>query len=276
MTKQPGVFNIPRVARQKSKTGIYHIMLRGANRKDIFHDDKDRIRYLNTMNKYKNGGAFKVYGWCLMNNHIHLLLQEGKATTADILKRIGVSFVGYYNRKYNATGHLFQDRYQSEAVEDDSYLLTVVRYIHQNPVKAGIVQRPEDWPWSSCSGYYGRNIFPPGLLDRELVLDMFSQSLHPVSTAIEWFKAFNETENDDACLDNFERVRFTDEQAKIEIEKAVSPLEIVQIKGLSKSQRDEILVKIKSINGITQRQAAKIIGVSPNQVYKAESKRIRK
>ena len=251
-------------------------MLRGANRKDIFHDDKDRIRYLNTLNKYKNNGkAFQVYGWCLMNNHIHLLLQEGKLTVADILKRTGVSFAGYYNRKYNAMGHLFQDRFKSEGVDGDAYLLTVVRYIHQNPVKAGMVQHPADWPWSSCSGYYGRNIFPPGLLDRERVLDMFSQSLHPISTAIEWFKAFNEAENDDTCLDDFERVRFSDEQARREIEKAISPLEIAHIKGLPKNQRDEILVKIKNINGITQRQTAKLIGVSPNQVYKAENKRVR-
>lgn len=89
-----------------------------------------------------------------MNNHVHLLLREGNEEISTTMKRIGVSFVWHYNLKYGTTGHLFQDRFKSENVETGRYLLTVIRYIHQNPVKAGIVQRPDQWKWSSCIDYY--------------------------------------------------------------------------------------------------------------------------
>lgn len=115
---------MPRQARGKSEIGIYHIMIRGANRQEIFHDDEDRLRFLDTLNKVKITSEMNVYGWCLMNNHFHLLLKEGNQDISIIMKRLGVSFVWYYNQKYKTTGHLFQDRFKSENVETDKYLLT--------------------------------------------------------------------------------------------------------------------------------------------------------
>lgn len=137
---------MPRTAREKSKSGIYHVIIRGANRQEIFHDDQDCLRFLETLERYKSKTEIKIYGWCLMNNHIHLLIEEGKEELATTMKRIGVSFVWYYNWKYNTTGHLFQDRYRSEKVESNEYLITVNRYIHQNPVKARLVRKPYERP----------------------------------------------------------------------------------------------------------------------------------
>jgi putative transposase len=152
------VIEMPRNARVKSRSGIYHIILRGANRQEIFHDDEDCIKFLDTIEKYKMKSEVGVYAWCLMSNHAHLLIREGNEDISITMKRIGVSFVWYYNWKYRTTGHLFQDRFKSECIETNKYLLTVTRYIHQNPVKAGIVDRPDQWRWSSCLGYYGKNI----------------------------------------------------------------------------------------------------------------------
>ncbi|MDO9536683.1 MAG: transposase [Bacillota bacterium] len=257
---------MPRIARRKSESGIYHIIIRGTNRQEVFHDDEDCIRYLDTIARYKTEVGFRVYGWCLMGNHIHLLLKDGEEEIANIMKRIGVSFVSYYNCKYNTTGHLFQDRFKSEAIEQDKYLLTVVRYIHQNPVKAGIVKRPADWKWSSCSEYYGENVYHSELLDNELVLGLFSGNR---DTAIEWFKKFNEAENKDICMDDSGIVRLTDEKAREEIKKAISPLGIVEIKSLSINERKELLSRIKIIKGVRQRQAARILGISQNLIFKA-------
>ena len=145
---------MPRRAREKSESGIYHIILRGANRQEIFHDDDDSTRFLETIEKYKKQVEIIVYGWCLMSNHLHMLLGEGKEELSITMKRIGVSFAWYYNWKYRTTGHLFQDRFASEIVDSDVYLMTVIRYIHQNPVKAGLVKCPLDWKLSSCAGYY--------------------------------------------------------------------------------------------------------------------------
>ncbi|WP_280617153.1 transposase [Heyndrickxia oleronia] len=135
------MIKLPRGARVKSRSGIYHIMLRGVNKQEIFHDDEDCITFLDMINRYKEKAELTVYAWCLMNNHVHLLLKEGNEDISITMKRIGVSFVSYYNRKYETTGHLFQDRFRSENVESMRYLLTVIRYIHQNPVKAGMVQQ---------------------------------------------------------------------------------------------------------------------------------------
>jgi len=259
---------MPRRAREKSESGIYHIMVRGANRQEIFHDDEDNLRFLETLNKIKTTSEIKVYGWCLMGNHVHLLLGEGKEDIAVTMKRIGVSFVWYYNQKYKTTGHLFQDRFRSEKVESDEYLLTVIRYIHQNPVKAQIVKRVEQWRWSSCLGYYGNKVYPEGLLDNDFILKMFSEDKN---IAIERFKQFNELENDDNCLDDLvnERARLTDEEARQEILNLIGKIGIAQVKSLPKIERDKILQKVKKIKGITQRQAARILGVSPSLIFKA-------
>ncbi len=250
---------MPRTARRKSETGIYHVIIRGANRQEIFHDDEDRIRFLETLERYKRKAGIKIYGWCLMDNHIHIIIKEGIEELAITMKRIGVSFVSYYNCKYGTTGHLFQDRFRSEVVESNEYLITVIRYIHKNPVKARLVKLPLDWKWSSCSGYYGEKSYPQGLLDSELILGLFSEEKE---VAIERFREFNEEDNEDKCLDDVIIRRLRDEEVRVEIEKIISGVNIAQIKSLPKVQRDKIIRNAKCIEGVTQRQLARILGVS--------------
>ncbi len=143
---------MPRIARQKSKSGIYHIMLRGTNRQEIFHEDEDNIRLLETLDRYREKNKVKVYGWCLMGNHAHLLIEEENDDLSIIIKRINISYAWFYNWKYNTIGHLFQDRYRSENIEDNQYIMTVLRYIHQNPVKAGMAKKAGEWKWRSYQG----------------------------------------------------------------------------------------------------------------------------
>ena len=258
---------LPRYARKKSNSGVYHVIVRGANRQEIFHDEEDRIKFLETLNKYKIKTAMKMYAWCLMGNHVHLLLKEGSESISVVMKRLGVSYAMYYNWKYRTTGHLFQDRFKSENVETSNYLLTATRYIHQNPVKAGIVHYPHEWKWSSCLGYYGKESYPPNLLDPHYLLNMFSPD---ISIARMRFKEFNERKNNDQCLeDNIYSKRLSDEEARMEIRKYLGSLEIPHVKSLPKEQRNKVLRKIKGIDGLSQRQAARILGISPNLVFKA-------
>ncbi len=140
---------MPRQARRKSDSGIYHVMLRGINRAAIFLDDEDRRMFITTLTKALKPSqpglpeteqpvGAEVLAWCLMDNHVHLLLREGSDGLSLLFKRFGVSFTAWYNRKYQRTGHLFQDRFRSEPVDDDSYFLAVFRYVCRNPDKAGI------------------------------------------------------------------------------------------------------------------------------------------
>ncbi|MDP4182041.1 MAG: transposase [Bacillota bacterium] len=257
---------MPRRAREKSESGIYHIILRGANRQEIFHDDEDHMKFLETIFKYKCKAEAEVYGWCLMSNHVHFLLKEGEEELSITMKRIGVSYAWYYNWKYNTTGHLFQDRYLSENINSEEYLLTAVRYIHQNPVKAGLVSNAANWNWSSYQGYLGKYIYPQGLLNKELVLGIFSKD--PMA-AITRFKIFNEEINNVKHLDDHVKRRLTDHEAKEEILKVITSDEIIHMKSLAKQERDKLLGKIRRIEGLTQRQAARILGISPNLIFKS-------
>ena len=120
---------MPRQARRKSKSGIYHVMLRGINKQVIFEDEEDSLKFLETLKNYKAISGYKIFAYCLMSNHIHLLLKVEKENLDLIIKRIAGSYVYWYNWKYHRSGHLFQDRFKSEPVEDDMYFLTVIRYM---------------------------------------------------------------------------------------------------------------------------------------------------
>ena len=130
---------MPRQARKKSKSNIYHIILRGINQQIIFEDSEDYTRFIETLDRYKAVSGYNVFAYCLMSNHIHMLIKAEKEEPDLIMKRIECSYVYWYNSKYYRSGHLFQDRFRSEPVETDEYFLTVLRYIHQNPIKAKLV-----------------------------------------------------------------------------------------------------------------------------------------
>lgn len=249
---------MPRSVRTRSKSNIYHIMLRGINREDIFEDEKDIKRFLETLNKYKEVSGYNIFSYCIMNNHIHILIREQSESISDTIKRISSSYVFWYNKKYERCGHLFQDRFKSEAVESDEYFLTVLRYIHQNPVKAGISKNISDYRWSSYREYIGNT----EIVDIDFTLDMFS---HDRKKAIELFKNFNTQNNNDMCLEDEEKVRVSDSEVKDYLKKLgiTDPKELRQ---LEKSKRDVIIKKTKLLKGVTIRQLSRMTGISKSVI----------
>ena len=146
---------MPRAARRKSESGIYHVILRGMNRQQIFYDEEDYAYFIHLLDRFQDISHYELYAYCLMGNHIHLLLKTGEEPLDRVFRRIGASFVYWYNLKYQRVGHLFQDRFRSEPVEDDQYFLTVLRYVFRNPVKAGLCTKPEEYPYSNIREYIG-------------------------------------------------------------------------------------------------------------------------
>lgn len=132
----------------KSTTGIDPVVLKGLDGRNIFLDDSDRSLFMDKLTKARETGGFQLYGYCLMDNHVHLLIKEGEELGTSI-ERITVGYVQLHYNKYGRTGHLVQNRFSSEAVEDDQYLMMVLRYIHRNPLKAEMVSRLKGYPWSS-------------------------------------------------------------------------------------------------------------------------------
>ena len=247
---------MPRQARKKSKTGIYHIMLRGINQQQIFEDSEDFEKFLQVLNDCKAISEFKIFAYCLMGNHIHLLIQEIKEPIEQIMKRIATRFVYWYNIKYQRVGHLFQDRFKSEAVEDDAYFLTVLRYIHQNPIKAGICKKPQDYQHSSYNEFLGITY----LINRDFVFDMIDK---------EQFIVFNNEKTFDKCLDIEDNplIKVTDEQAQRIIEKYSKCRNVAEFQNLDIKSRDKYLKKFKE-NGLSIRQISRLTGVSFNVVRK--------
>lgn len=138
--------------RVRSESGIYHVILKGMDGRSLFYDGEDRNVFMDKLRRAQEIGGLEVYAYCLMDNHVHLLVKEGEELGISI-KRITVGYVLFHNKKYGRTGHLFQNRYHSEVVADDRYLLAVTRYIHRNPVKAHLVSDPAEYPYSSYKNY---------------------------------------------------------------------------------------------------------------------------
>ena len=253
---------MPRVARIKSSTGIYHIITRGINQQNIFASDDDYERFLNTLTRYCRKSACEIYAYCLMDNHIHLLLREGQETIATTMKKIGTSYVYYYNWQYNRKGHLFQDRYKSEPVEDDAYFLTVLRYIHQNPLKAGITDDLASYSYSSYTEY----IEKVKLINATFALNMFQQDR---DKAIGEFIHFHDQPNDDQCLDITEkRDTFSDKTIRQIVFKKYH-IEVAALPNTKPETQQKILKYLKELNGCSIRQLARLTGLTVNQIVRA-------
>ena len=144
---------MPRRAREKTETKTYHIMVRGVNKQLIFLDSDDRYRFIDILKRYKKACNFELYAYCLMGNHVHIVLKENDIPLETIFKKINTSYVVYFNKKHQRSGHLFQDRFKSEPINSDAQLLQTVRYVHRNPVKAGLCAAPSDYFFSSYMDY---------------------------------------------------------------------------------------------------------------------------
>lgn len=247
---------MPRQAIKKSSSGIYHVMLRGINKQQIFEDEEDCEKFLWTLKDTKEKSGFKLFAYCLMGNHIHLLIKEEKEPLEQIFKRIGGRFVYWYNIKYQRVGHLFQDRFKSEPVEDDAYLFTVIRYIHQNPIKAKLCENAEDYKFSSYKEYTDKK----WIVDTEFILDIMP---------LDEFAAFNNEENMDKCLEIEEKeaVRLTDEQAKAIIELCSGCKNVTEIQSLPKAEREKLIEDLRN-KGLSIRQMVRLTGTSKGLIEK--------
>jgi putative transposase len=252
---------MPRQARQQSQSRIYHLILRGINKQVIFEDDEDRARFMWCLQYYKELSQYKMYGYCLMNNHIHLLIKEGKEPIAKTMKRIGVSYVSWFNRKYGRCGHLFQDRFKSEAVESDEYFLMVLRYIHQNPMKTGEVKKIAAYHWSSFREYLGEN----RLVDTDFAMGIFSPE---PEIAVDRFRRFMNEKAEDIGIMVHGTYKLTDQEAKLAIQKTAKLTIPAELQMMEKGKRDEILRQIKQIDGISTRQIARLTGITQSVIVR--------
>jgi REP element-mobilizing transposase RayT len=154
---------------------VYHVMNRGNAGENIFRSNRDREKFLEYIEKATERFLLNVHAYCLMNNHFHILLETQKSNLSRALQWCSVSYAGYFNRKYGRIGHLLHGRFKSILVDADEYLKQLSRYIHLNPVRAGLVKQPVDYPWSSYPIYAGE-VTTTDWVETEWLLSQFGKT----------------------------------------------------------------------------------------------------
>lgn len=208
---------------------------------------------LQTLDILKKEMSFEIYAYCLMSNHVHILLKENE--TGDIsliMKRLLTKYVRWFNIKYDRSGALIANRYKSKPVEVDEYFLALIRYIHQNPVKAGIVSKAEEYPWSSYLQYINAI---EGVADKEFVLSMI---------LVKDFAKFHEEMEFETFTVN-DKKRLSDDEIRREIIKKYN-IEPNQIINFDRNKRNTLIKELKERYSI--RQIERITGISRGIVYK--------
>lgn len=163
---------MPRSLRPALVHGTYHIAAHGVGEDIVFRDDADRAMYLSLLQQHAASGGVRILAYVLMSNHIHLVLSTTETNLSSFIRRVHGIYGARFNHKYARSGHLFGGRFYSDPVETDEHLLASTRYIHRNPVKAHMVERPEHYAWSSYRAYLGTE--PDGFVETQPVLAYFS------------------------------------------------------------------------------------------------------
>ena len=248
-----------RTRRILSESGYYHVTARGNGRQVIFECDDDRRTFLTMASEATKRHNITVIAWCLMSNHVHLLLRDGSNQLSKMMHTLLGSYASYFNRTYGNVGHVFQERFNSSPIESDSYLLETVRYIHNNPVKAGICV-VEDYPWSSFHEYIAGGT----LAKTSYVLG--------ICGGMEPFIEFSKSNTPSPASLKEPRIRLLDNSAvaiaNSILEKTHPGKLVSEIKALPKERRDVYLIELRKA-GLSVRQVQSITGIGKHIIKEA-------
>lgn len=240
-------------------------MLRGINQQNIFEDYEDFGKFLELINqvihpKDELGHPLPprctFYAYCLMTNHVHLLIREGAEGLASVIKSIAISYAIYFNKKYQRKGQLFQDRFKSEPVNDMAYFIQLIRYIHQNPIAAGLVRQAKDYTWSSYREYegYATGLMPvcttQHVLTRISREDLIALINEPLPKALRILD-----------FDCNASVRVSDEEVRDYLSEVCGIGNITEVQHLPTEQRNDIIQRLREF-GASIRQLSRMTGVS--------------
>ena len=224
----------------------------------IFEDDGDRRYFISVLGECKKASGFKLHAFCLMPNHVHLLIEPAEEPLEIIFKRLGSRYAVWYNRKYQRVGHLFQDRFRSENVETDTYYMTVLRYILQNPIKAGIEAHPGNYRWSSYLAYERKK---GSLTDTDYAEKLFGN--HEVLMTF-----LQESNNDEAMDEPKYQWRMTDEEAKEVMFRISGCSSVSSFQALDSATKKEYARQMY-LEQMSMAQIARLAGMSKTTIMNA-------
>ena len=243
--------------RKRSVSDIYHVMIRGVNKQLIFEDDQDHHVYLKYLHE-NMGASVELLAFCLMGNHVHLLLHADIYDLSRFMQTTNHLYAIYYNRKYDRVGHLFQDRFQSEPINSDGYLIRVICYIHNNPNKAGI-GKMDTYRWSSFREYLGA----PGFCNTSYAMKYFKNE----QNYIEMHRAYSDENGPNSIeLEKMERSKWSDKHAIEILKEMLEEFGTAGTHGLSKDKRDEVICAMRR-RGMSERQISRLTGVGRRIIH---------
>ena len=254
---------MPRTPRKLSESGIYHVMLRGIDRIQLFYDDDDHRAFLERLAHNKDRYGYSLLAYALMGNHVHLLIQEGRSGISSEIKSIATSYAHWHNNRYERSGYLFQGRFKSEAITGDAHLLAALRYILNNPVKIGL---PINY-WTSYNDYMSSANKENTLTDTTFVLKMFSERPDEAKRLLAEFLT-DAVDEKLAFIEDEQKVRHKDADA-IEIIKELAQVRYCgEVASMDRNDRDLALAMCKE-RRLSVRQLSRLTGVNRNIVQRA-------
>lgn len=249
------MFNIPRAPRKKSNTNVYHIIIRGINRQNIFLDEQDFKKFLKEIKRTKKLYGYELYAYVLMPNHVHFIIYDANNKLSKIVQSLNVSYITYFNKKYERVGHLLENRFKSKNIDTEVYLKNVLRYIHKNPENAGIT---EYYAWNSYYEYIARK---QNIVDSQFIMNLFFNN-------IENFKFFHKNYNktQDYTKD-YEMINKIEDEEAIKIMKQIAEENnLMKIQKYDTKVKYEIIRKFIKIEGIRKVQIARILGMNKKTI----------
>ena len=247
---------MPRQARLLSETGMYHVLFEGVNHGPLFEETEDYERFLARLTAATTELSLQVMAYCLMPHHVHLLVKEqSPGDITRVMRKTLTPYARWFNKQHARSGPLIANRYKSEGVAADDYLLAVLRHIHRNPVEAGITARIDGYPWSSYPSYT-TGLSP--LTDTDVVLGLFSPDR---ATALARFAEFHQDATPTASVRLFPQARPDDLQVRTVLATAFDGLEPAAIPELSRTRREAVIGYLRS-QGFSVRQIERVTGVS--------------
>ena len=255
---------LARTARIKTEAALYHLTLRGNGRQLLFEDDDDRKLFLGLVKTRMQAASVSVIAWCLMDNHVHLLVSDPSDHLADAMRSLGTSYAQHFNEKHGHVGHVFQGRYGSKPVLDERHLLEAVRYIHANPAEAGM-GAAESYCWSSYAEYAHAERASNHLCDTKLVLELLGSP--------QGFIEFSE-QVPDIPYETIGAGRIPDEAMTAVAQRIAETFGLPSIRDVSsqsKDRRNKVLNAMRSAR-LSVRQIERLTGIGRATVYRVTSK----
>lgn len=264
---------MPRKKRERSQGGVYHVIVRGVNKCRIFEDTQDYNVFLKKLRYYLTLENVDVYAYCLMNNHAHFLLKEDvvKMNLSNFTTRLLSSYACYFNKKHGRVGHLFQGRFKSIPVEDNEYFMEVMVYIHNNPVKARLVNHNYEYLWSSFMEHlmFHKHQMPPKISAAHHIADFLGLASENYKTVFH-FRHVNEMVESNIQMSS--QSKLNDDQAFWHIIDHANVKRPEDIQNYPNDIRDGYIIHFLK-KGMTCKQLARLTSTGEKYIYKLNKKK---